>query len=92
MNRPWKDRIWFYKPDLSMSYWSWKWDLRPFWFGDDEYHWKTIVLGTRWTGRVVIALRPFRDVECDSWCWELKDYPGWPIDFYTWKWGELNED
>ena len=86
MKRPWKERIWFQKPDWFFYRWS------PIWFGDDEYHWKVLVLGWNVTGTVCIALRPFRDVECDSWCWELKDYPGWPVDFYTWKWGELNED
>jgi len=84
MKRPWKERIWFYKPQFY-AYNGW-WKL--WWFGDDEYHWKTVVIGWPVTGQIVIALRPFRDVECDSWCWEFKDFPGWPLDYYTWKWGE----
>ena len=84
MRRPWKERVWFYKPEF---YWySWR-GLKPIWFGDDEFHWKTIVIGWNPTGQIVIALRPFKPKECeDSGCSEFMptDYPGWPITVHDW--------
>jgi hypothetical protein len=84
MKRPLRSRIWFYRPEL---YWyGWK-TLRPFWFGDDEYHWKTVVLGWNLFGQVVFAMRPFRPKECEvADCIEFMPagYPGWPIAIHDW--------
>lgn len=53
-----KSRFWFYRP--SVHWYGWK-ALRPFWFGDDEFHRKTVVIGWNPTGQVVIALWRFRN-------------------------------
>ena len=84
MKRPLRDRVWFYKPTM---YWYGFKSLRPFWFGDDEYHWRTLVLGWNPTGQIVIALSPFKG--CDkAGCWEdlpaMKDYPGYPVSVHEW--------
>lgn len=59
---PWKKRIWFYRPYRGIGWWN----LRPVWFGNDEFHRKTIVLGFPWTGEAVIALWHFKQpCECE---------------------------
>lgn len=87
--RPWTKRIWFYKPD-----WMYKpyFKIYQFWwrlwfFGDEEFHWKTICIGFPWTGQVVIALKPFDVAECEEDCYtysHIEDYPGWPIEAEYW--------
>jgi len=50
--RPWRERVWFYRPQW---YWhGWR-TLVPFYRGGDEWDWHTVVLGWTVTGRVVIA-------------------------------------
>ncbi len=65
MRRPLRTRVWFWKPQW---YWhGWK-TLSPVMFGDDQWHYKTLVLGWTVTGRVIIALYEFRDGKCDEHC------------------------
>lgn len=84
MRRPWRARVWFYKPDFYWHRWS------PIWFGDDEYHWRTVVLGWNVTGQVVIALWPFRHCDTEG-CWEdlpeMEGYPGWPTTMHDYQFG-----
>lgn len=77
MKRPWKDRVWFYPPQIFM-------DWRLFWLGDDEYHYRTLVIGFPFTGQIVIAFKEMTCTEDDD-CLFDPDYPGWPIDYYTWE-------
>ncbi len=62
MSRPLRTRVWFYRPTLNRGRWS------PLRFGDDEYHYKTLVLGWEWTGQVVVALWEFDNADCDEFC------------------------
>jgi hypothetical protein len=79
--RPFSSRVWLYKPDFYFHRWS------PFWFGDDEYHWKTLVVGWNFTGQIVIALWPFTGCD-EEGCWEdlpwMETYPGWPVTMNDW--------
>lgn len=86
--RPWRARAWFYRPE-------WFWHTgKPFWFGDDEYHWRTLVIGWTFTGRIIIALRPFTLAECERLGCDLdpaRTYPGWPVNLYDWVDGNADE-
>lgn len=59
--RPWRTRIWFYKPWLARPHWRGLKHalsvLNPFGTGGDEYDWHTITLGYCWTGRIIVATR-----------------------------------
>ncbi len=68
MRRPWKERIWFYRPGQYHN------GLVPFGRGGDEYLWSTIVIGWLWTGVIVIATR--FDDSPSEWIVNLDEYPG----------------
>ena len=82
IKRPLKTRIWYMKGDSWQGPWLFK--------GDDEYHYKTQVIGTPLTGFLVIAYRKFNRNDCDGFCDDLFDlgYPGWPVDVNTFMWGD----
>lgn len=84
--RPIRKRIWFYKPAWPRDGegFSLKHDFQPFSLGDDEYHWRTLVIGTNLTGQIVIALHEFKCDDCDEGC-PPKDYPGWPVTIYDYE-------
>ena len=73
---PYKSRVWFYPAGLSPSWWR---NLRPGWFGGDEFYRKTIVIGFPWTGEMVVALWQFKEREDDLWfcsnCTAMLDEP-----------------
>ncbi|HEY9352766.1 MAG TPA: hypothetical protein VIP28_05925 [Nocardioides sp.] len=52
-----KPRAWTYARGEWLRYW-------PFAVGNDEFCRRTLVLGNRWTGAVVIALWQLNDPEC----------------------------
>lgn len=83
MKRPWKHRIWFYRP--QWYWWGWK-TLVPIRRGGDEFDWHTIVLGWSITGEVVIATHKCRYTgacaEFDTEFPELRNTNEWPVDYY----------
>ena len=70
MRRPWRARIWLWKPEWYFPSWS------PAYFGGDEYDWHTIMLGWAITGRIIIATR-----HCPGTgrCAEVHPLTDWPI-------------
>jgi hypothetical protein len=56
-------RAWFWKPSWYWYGWT---TLIPFVYGHDEYARRTIMLGWTVTGRVIIALWPCGDRECEE--------------------------
>lgn len=72
--RPWRDRIWFYRPGSWLPGWRFvQWD------GGDQYDWHTLVIGSRLTGAVVIALHPCRGTgRCADQPSEMRSWPGRP--------------
>jgi len=52
-----KPRTWFYRPGSWLA-------LFPIAFGNDEWCRRTVVVGNRWTGCIVIALWQLNDPEC----------------------------
>lgn len=58
MKRPWKSRVWVYKPQWD---WDWPWIKAWAWkitySGGDEYDWHTRVFGFPWTGQIVVATK-----------------------------------
>lgn len=86
VSRPWRSRVWFYKPEL---YWyGWK-TLRPVWYGGDEFNWHTVVIGWNLFGQAVIATEPCRG---EGRCAEELNDPDmkpewvlatpWPVDMF----------
>lgn len=71
MKRPWRSRVWFYKPQLPLFVlnilddYEWKqptlrerlWSLVPLARAGDEFNWHTVVIGWNITGQIVIATR-----------------------------------
>ena len=64
--RPWRDRVWFYRP----GQWRPGWRVVQ-WSTADEYDWHTLVVGSRLTGAVVIARKPCPGT---GRCAEIADY------------------
>lgn len=58
-------RVWFYAPGEWLRVW-------PVAFGNDEFCRRTLVLGNRWTGAVVIALWQMNDPQCPD-CIERRE-------------------
>lgn len=83
MKRPWKNRIWFWKPDFWLG-----WDMfKPFFTGGDEFDWHTVVIGFPWTGRIIIATRPCPQTgKCKGAEEERNEFgltlAKWPVDMY----------
>lgn len=78
VTRGWRDRVWFYKPQLHWHGWRTLLPLNA--RGGDEWDWHTLTLGWTVTGRVVVALR--RCPQTGRCADEEPLSPDWPADPY----------
>lgn len=99
MNRPWRSRIWFSKPDWRN--WDWadlkKYAWKPFSRGGDEFNYHTLAFGFPWTGQLVIAHKrcPIEGCFTDEELAMMPDFdpaPEWPIDVYGWDHTKSDEE